>query len=93
MDRLEPHYVSVHHVCASTVEASEPVFRHISRVCGMASSVRIDVFRTASSLCNLVNEVVQEALIDFISLQRCQGAECSIPWDVFGNHEGDEFDI
>ena len=51
-------YASVHHVCASTVEASEPVFRHISRVFGTASSVRIEVFRTASSLCNLVNEVL-----------------------------------
>ena len=44
-------------ICASTVEACEPVFRHISRVCGRASSVRIEVFRTASSLCNLVNKV------------------------------------
>ena len=44
-------------ICASTVEASEPVFRHISRVCGTASSVRIEVFRTASSVCKVVNKV------------------------------------
>ena len=49
-------------ICASTVEASEPVFRHISRVCGRASSVRIEVFRTASSVCKVVNKVSDQCL-------------------------------